>query len=385
MSPETLLAGLVLAIWIYLVFMHGGFWRGLERETIPIAKPAITEIWPPVIAIVPARNEAETLPQCLASLLAQSYPGDFAIIIVDDQSDDATAEIAGNLGRGASRPVNVLRATARPEGWTGKVWAQNTGVSYAEGIAAPGTLYLMTDADIAYEPDSLAGLVRNARARGTVLTSLMVKLKCSSFAEHLLIPAFIFFFQMLYPFAHSNRRDNATAAAAGGCMLIDRAALQRAGGMATIRSALIDDCALARIMKREGPIWLGLAETVRSIRAYPHVADIRQMVARSAYAQLKYSPLLLIGCTAGMALTFLAAPALTLLGTYPANLLAVCAWLLMARAFQPTLRYYCLSPLWGVGLPIIAAMYLAFTLDSAYQHLSGRGGMWKGRSQSVQE
>jgi hopene-associated glycosyltransferase HpnB len=210
----------------------------------------------------------------------------------------------------------------------------------------------------------------------------MAKLNCESFAERALVPAFIFFFKMLYPFAWVSQKESATAAAAGGCMLVDRAALERAGGIQTIRGALIDDCTLAYVLKAQGPIWLGLSERVLSLRPYPKVEDIRRMVARSAYAQLRYSPLFLLGTALGMGLVYLAPPFLILTASYPANALAAAAYLLMAVAFQPTLRFYNRSPLWGLALPFIAAIYLGFTLDSAYQHSAGRGGLWKGRVQA---
>ena len=210
------------------------------------------------------------------------------------------------------------------------------------------------------------------RASGLVLTSLMVKLRCESFAEHANIPAFIFFFQMLYPFPWVNRPQSAVAAAAGGCMLVRADALRRAGGIEVIRGALIDDCALAKALKAHGPIWLGLTERVRSIRPYPAFADIRRMVARSAYAQLRYSPLLLLGTVAGMVLTYLVPPFMALFGSGATRVIGIGTWALMAVAFQPTLRFYRLSPLWGFALPAIALQYMLFTLDSAYQYVRGR-------------
>jgi hopene-associated glycosyltransferase HpnB len=225
--------------------------------------------------------------------------------------------------------------------------------------------------------------VAHAAARADVLTSIMVKLRCDSLAERFLIPGFIFFFQMLYPFAWVNRRDSATAAAAGGCMLIRAEALRRAGGIEAIRNALIDDCALAAILKAQGPIWLGLTERVHSIRRYPDFDDIRRMVARSAYAQLRYSPLLLLGTIAGMGLTYLAPVLLALFGSGPAQGCGLTAWLLMAIALQPTLRLYRVSPLWGLALPAIAFCYTLFTLDSALQFARGKGGLWKGRVQAT--
>ena len=224
--------------------------------------------------------------------------------------------------------------------------------------------------------------VARAQAGGLVLTSLMVKLRCESFAERFFIPAFIFFFQMLYPFAWANNPRRSTAAAAGGCMLVRREVLNNAGGMASIRTALIDDCALAKILKAHGPIWIGLTDRVHSIRAYPSIGDIRSMVSRTAYAQLRYSPLLLAGTVLGLAITYLAPVALTLFASGLAQFLGLFTWLLMAFTFRPTLRFYGLSRLWGLALPAIAAIYMAFTLDSAYQHARGRGGMWKGRAQA---
>jgi hopene-associated glycosyltransferase HpnB len=257
------------------------------------------------------------------------------------------------------------------------------GIAHANTLVPAPDFLLLTDADVGHAPDSLSRLVERAGGKALVLTSLMAKLNCESLAERSLIPAFIFFFQMLYPFAWVNARSTTTAAAAGGCMLVDRRALQRAGGIASIRDALIDDCALAQLMKTQGPIWLGLTERVISLRSYPRFADIRRMVARSAYAQLRYSPLLLAATVAGMTVTYLAAPLLSLVGAFPANLVAVICWALMAGVFQPTLRQYRLSPLWGAALPLVAAIYLGFTLDSAYQHWRGRGGAWKGRLQAI--
>lgn len=377
------LAALTLAIWLYLVFAHGGFWRCAEIE--PAAStPTPGEIWPAVIAVIPARNEAETLPRCLASLSAQTYPGPFSIIVVDDQSDDGTGDLARFAARNSPRPITVLTAPVRPAGWTGKVWAQHAGVTHAENVNTEAKYLLLTDADISYEPNALTGLVRLASRHETVLTSLMAKLNCTSFAERMLVPAFVYFFQMLFPFSFVNRASHKIAAAAGGCMLADRKALGSAGGMASIASALIDDCALARVLKRQGPIWLGLAQSVHSIRPYPKLDDIRQMVARSAYAQLNYSPLLLVGTTIGLIVVFLAAPCLTIMLSWPTKLLAIAAWALMVWSYLPILRYYSRLWVWAPFLPVMTALYLEFTLTSAYQHLRGRGGMWKGRVQAAQ-
>jgi hopene-associated glycosyltransferase HpnB len=214
------------------------------------------------------------------------------------------------------------------------------------------------------------------------LTSLMVKLRCESLAERALVPAFIFFFQMLFPFSWIKQATAATAGAAGGCMLVRAETLRQAGGIEAIRNALIDDCALAAILKARGPIWLGLTERAHSIRRYPDFADIGRMVSRSAYAQLGYSPLLLLGTLAGMGLTYLAPPLLALAASGLARELGFVAWLLMAIALQPTLRFYRVSPLWGIGLPAIAFCYTLFTFDSALQFARGKGGLWKGRVQA---
>ncbi len=383
---ELIVSVLALAIWLYLLLFRGGFWLGRENDARdPPLMAAAGESWPRVVAVVPARNEADMLPQSLPSLLAQDYAHPLTVIVVDDQSEDETSQVARTVGATADGDVVVLRGQARPPGWTGKVWALQQGVAHAASLHDPPDYLLLTDADIAYAPDALRHLVTRARAGGFVLTSLMAKLKCESFAERALVPAFIFFFQMLYPFAWVGRASMRTAAAAGGCMLVERRALESAGGMAAIRSALIDDCALAAVMKAEGPIWLGLTERASSLRPYPRLDDIRRMVSRSAYAQLGYSQLLLAGTVMGMAATYLAPAFLAIFGGYPSSAFGVAAWLLMAIAFQPTLRFYRSSPLWGVALPLIAAAYLVFTLDSAYQHWHGRGGLWKGRPQALPE
>jgi len=387
MTVELVVALLALVVWITCILGRGGFWLGREydsRHLLPIRGDNVAaEDWPSIVAVVPARNEADLLPRSLASLLAQDYRGAFVIVIVDDQSDDGTADTARRLAEGSRRNVIVVRGRPLPQGWTGKVWALEQGIAHASTLARPPRFLLLTDADISHAPDSLTRLIERARANALVMTSLMAKLNCESLAERTLIPAFIFFFQMLYPFAWVNARSTTTAAAAGGCMLVDRQALERAGGIAAIRGALIDDCALAQLMKAQGPIWLGLTDRVLSLRSYSRFGDIRRMVARSAYAQLRYSPLLLTGTVAGMTVTYLAAPLITIVGDYPANMLGGVTWALMAGVFQPTLRQYRLSPLWGGALPLVAAVYVGFTLDSAYQHYRGRGGFWKGRVQAI--
>ncbi|MGZ5850549.1 MAG: glycosyltransferase [Methyloceanibacter sp.] len=382
MTPSLIIAALALGVWIYLALFRGGFWLAHDREDRDRPVPTYDD-WQSVVAIIPARNEALALPRTLLSLSAQNYPGRFSIVVVDDDSSDGTGAIARQLAATLDREVTVFHGEPLPPGWTGKVWAMQQGIAHAEMMEHVPDYLLLTDADIEYSPDAVARLVARAKASRTVLTSLMVKLNCESLAERALIPAFVYFFQMLYPFAWVNRRGARTAAAAGGCMLVDRRALARAGGIAKIRSALIDDCALARLLKAEGPIWLGLSRDVLSLRTYPRFADIRRMVARSAYAELNYSPVLLLGTALGMVLTYLAAPILAIFAPFPANAVAAVAWALMMLTFLPILRFYRVSELWAVAFPLIAAVYLGFTLDSAYQHWRGRGGTWKGRSQAL--
>jgi hopene-associated glycosyltransferase HpnB len=377
---NDLVASMVLVIWLYLLLGRGGFWLGRERDDAIAGQGA----WPAVTAVIPARDEAECVGETIASLLRQDYRGEFTIILVDDQSRDGTAQVARDAAAvlGASGRLTVLSGRPLPAGWTGKLWAQSQGVEAAEAGPRPPDLILFTDADIVYAADELTKLATRAKAGGHVLTSLMAKLRCESLAERMFIPAFIFFFQMLYPFAWANDPRRATAAAAGGCMLVRRETLRAAGGMASIRNALIDDCALAKRLKAHGPIWIGLTDGVRSIRGYSAIEDIRRMVARTAYAQLRYSPLLLAGTVLGLAVTYLAPVLLAVFAGGLARIFGIAAWLLMALAFQPILRFYRVSPLWGLALPAIAAVYMAFTLDSAYQHARGRGGMWKGRAQA---
>ena len=387
---QLIIAAIVLATWLYLIAARGGFWRAAERDddgAVPAALPSMPQ-WPPVTAVVQARDEAETVGDTVASLLRQDYRGPFNVILVDDQSRDATARVAreGAAAFGAGDRLNVIAGRPLPAGWTGKLWAQNQGVEAVAQAANPPEYLLLTDADIVFAPCALSSLVARAERQGLVLNSLMVKLRCKSFAERMFVPAFVFFFQMLYPFGWVNDPRRATAAAAGGCMLVKREALQAAGGLASIRGALIDDCALAKLLKARGPIALALTDNANSRRAYPSIGDIRRMVARTAYAQLGYSPLLLAGTVLGLAVTYLAPVVLTLLADGFAQFAGLFAWALMAIAFRPNLRFYGMSGLrswlWAAALPAIAAMYMAFTLDSAYQHARGRGGMWKGRAQA---
>ncbi|MEO6092009.1 MAG: glycosyltransferase [Novosphingobium sp.] len=363
-----------LAVWTGLIVARGGFWLARERDTRE--QPAAPPAWPSVVAVVPARDEAEVIAESIGSLLAQHYPGAFRVLLVDDGSSDGTAAIARRLTK--AQRLEIVAGRPLPSGWTGKLWAVAQGVETAG--AEPRYLWL-TDADIAHAPDTLRSLVARAEGEGLVLVSLMAKLRCERIAERALIPAFVFFFQMLFPFGRVNR-PTGLGAAAGGCMLVRRDALEAAGGIAAIRTALIDDCALGAALKQQGRVWLGLTDRSRSIRAYDTAGTIAAMISRSAYAQLGYRPFVLLGTVLGLALIYGVPPVFALFGEGAARPAGLAAWALMALAFQPMLRFYRRSPLWGVALPGIAAFYAGCTLLSAWQHHRGRGGMWKGRAQA---
>lgn len=358
------------AAWIYLIAFHGRFWRFAPelavREPSGHAKIAV---------IVPARNEAASIRQSLSSLLSQDYPGEFSIVVVDDNSEDGTGEMAAALAAGGR--LEVLRGQPLPPGWSGKLWAVHQGLAHPQAQRADAIL--LTDADIVHAPSHLSALVACAEAEGLDLVSEMVRLHCATAAERALMPAFVFFFQMLYPFAWVADPARRTAGAAGGTMLISRAALEGAGGVYRIRQHLIDDCALARAIKSTGGrLWLGHGELAASTRAYSW-PDAWNMIARTAYVQLGNSPLRLLGCFAAMGIVYCAPPLLTISSHGLPMLLGVLSWLLMAAAFQPTLRRYGRTPLWGLALPAIALFYLGATLTSAFRHYAGRGGGWKGR------
>jgi hopene-associated glycosyltransferase HpnB len=373
------LASLCCAAWVYLLTARGGFWRAARRDDARLQKQPALRRWPRVTAVIPARDEADVIAANIASLLRQDYRGAFSVIVVDDHSADDTAAVSRRAAAGASRCVTVLTAPDLPAGWMGKVWALDCGIRHAESLPQPPDYLLLLDADIDLAPDTVATLVARAQCGGLVLTSLMAKLNCSSFTERALIPAFIFFFQMLYPFAWVNRSQRKTAAAAGGCMLVDRQSLGEAGGIQAIRGELIDDCALARLMKQQGAIWIALTERAQSKRAYRSFGEIRRMIVRCAFTQLHRSVALLACTTVAMVVVFVAPPVIVLLGAGAARMLAALAWASMALAFQPTLRRHRLAPWWGIALPAIAACYVMLTLDSAYLHMRGRGGEWKGR------
>ena len=368
------LAALTAVIWLILLLGRGFFWLSAVRDDEPQAPPGR---WPSVVAVIPARNEAAVIGDSVGSLLRQDYPGPLSVIVVDDDSSDGTAAVAHGSAQGSARALTVLKGEPLPAGWTGKLWALKQGIAAAEKSAPD--LLLLTDADIAHAPDSLSWLAAKATAEGTVLTSFMAKLRCESLAERSHVPAFIYFFEMLYPFSWVRQPQARTAAAAGGCVLLKADALRKAGGIESIRNALIDDCSLARRMKAVGPIWLGLTERVHSIRPYETFADVRQMISRSAYAQLNFSPLLLAGTLVGMGVTYLAAPLLAIFARGWPQGVGLAVWAAMALSFVPTLRFYRLSPIWGIALPGIAMLYALYTFDSAWKHWRRRGGQWKGR------
>lgn len=360
------IATLALLIWVYLIFLHGRFWQ--FGPVLDVAQPASA---PSVAIVVPARNEAPTIDSALRSLLAQDYPGPFRVILVDDESTDGTSEHA----RAIDDPrLTIVAGQPRPAGWSGKLWALAQGI--AEGEEAE--LLLLTDADIVHDPRHLASLA--ARIERYDMVSEMVELSRASLAEAALVPAFVFFFQLLYPFERVNDPLRATAAAAGGTILIRRAVLTRIGGIEAVRGALIDDVALARAVKRGGPIWLGHSVLARSLRPYPRVADIWHMIARTAYVQLRCSPLLLVGCVIGMALTWIVPPLAAIAGHGAARILGALAWVAMAWSYLPTLRRFRLAPLWAPFLPLVALFYSAATIGSAVNHHFGRGVTWKSRA-----
>jgi hopene-associated glycosyltransferase HpnB len=379
---------LAAVIWAYLVVAHGGFWRTDQR--LPPGKAAEPVSWPDVVAIVPARDEAETVPVALPTLLGQEYPGAFSVILVDDSSSDGTADIATNIGEQAGRQLRIVTAKPREAGWAGKVWAMAQGLEAAGipwGANADGYV-LFTDADIAWEPGALRDLVAAADAGDRDLVSQMALLRAQTQWERVLVPAFVYFFAQLYPFRRVNQPASRTAAAAGGCMLISQAALEQSGGLQPISAALIDDVALGRMIKRQGRRgWLGLTTHVKSVRPYDTLTSLWHMIARSAYTQLRYSPLLLAGTVIGLLLVYVAPPAGAIAGLATGNTLAAVAglagWLLMSVSYLPMLRLYRLSPLRAPTLPVIALLYAAMTIDSARRHYAGRGGEWKGRTASV--
>ena len=378
------LSCLSLVIWCVLLFFRGGFWR--TRPAAPLAT-APRDAWPAVAAVVPARNEADVIAQAVSTLLAQEYPGAFHVIVVDDHSTDGTADAAraAALQLQCSDRLTVLTAKPLPPGWSGKVWAQSQGIEAVRTLGRPADFLLLTDADIGHPTDAVTQLVARADAEKRDLVSLMVRLRCDSLWEKALIPAFVFFFAKLYPFSWVNNPRNKTAAAAGGCMLVRRTALEEAGGIESIRAELIDDCSLAARIKHRGegrhPIRLDVAARSVSLRPYDNSGEIWNMIARTAFTQLRYSGWLLAGTLAGMVIIYLIPPiAALVLG--PLGWPAWLAWAAMCCAYAPMLRYYGRSPLWAPFLPLVALFYVGATFASAVRYWRGKGGQWKARVQA---
>lgn len=367
----ALVSLLTFAVWVYLVGFHGRFW-----SSSPVLEAARPEGNAKLAVIVPARNEAENIRESLGSLLAQDYPGELSILLVDDNSTDGTGEIAARMGD--DQRLSIIAGEPLPPGWSGKLWAVHQGLMHERARAA--RYVLMTDADIVHDPDHVSTLVAKADSDGLDLVSEMVRLHCVTAAERALMPAFVFFFQMLYPFASVADPKKSVAGAAGGTMLVSRAALDRVEGVSRIRHHLIDDCALAKQIKATGgKIWLGHTGRAVSARVYASWRDVWDMIARTAYVQLKHSPLMLMGCVAGMGLMYGAPPLLAIFAHGLPRASGLLCWAMMALIFQPTLRRYRLSPLWGVLLPCISLFYLGATVASAFRHYAGRGGGWKNR------
>jgi hopene-associated glycosyltransferase HpnB len=394
------------AAWVYLVAAHGGFWLTSQRLP-PGSQPGEVpseKTWPAVAAVVPARNEAESLPVTLPALLAQDYPGEFRVFLVDDNSDDGTGAIAAELGEKAERhggaPLTLVKGQPRPDGWAGKVWAMTQGFAAATtpSTSTPSTsalpeYVLFTDADISWAPHALRDLVRSAAADDRGLVSQMALLRAETWWERVIVPAFVYFFAQLYPFRKVNDPKSQTAGAAGGCMLVKRSALEDAGGLEKIKGALIDDVALGTLLKRHGSrTWLGLTTDIRSARPYPDLASLWHMIARSAYVQLRYNPLLLAGTIIGLLVLYVAPVAGTIAALVTAatgstgaavaltGIAGLIGWALMTASYVPMLRLYGLSPFRAPALPLIAALYAAMTADSARRHYSGRAVSWRGRT-----
>lgn len=353
-----------LLIWLYLFFAHGKFW-----ESAPELPPASPHGFPAVDIIIPARDEVETIAPVIASLLAQNYVGSFRVILVDDGSTDGTAAAAGTHEK-----LTIISASPKPPGWSGKLWALQQGVA-----AGTAKILLFADADITHDPRHLTSLVARLLHPRVDMVSEMVRLNCTSWPERFLIPAFVYFFQMLYPFAAVNDPQKSTAAAAGGTVLLRRDALERIGGLSAMKGALIDDVTLAQKLKIQGPIFLGHSGLATSIRPYPHALDIWNMISRTAFTQLKYSGLILAGTIIGMALVWFAAPYEVLFGHGFARLAGLATSALAVISYFPTLARYRQNRFFALALPFIALFYLAATIASAIKHWRGTGATWKNR------
>jgi hopene-associated glycosyltransferase HpnB len=379
---SIILAGVALLTWIFLTFFRGSFWQ-LSPFDDDVARHDSLQRWPRVVAIVPARNEAETISLTLESLISQDYPGELQIVLVDDHSEDATAMLAQRLveAGGAANRVTILQAAPLEAGWTGKLWALEQGL--VKAASCTPEYFWFTDADIAHAPDTARRLVARAESGQLDLVSLMVLLQAKAFPERLLIPPFLYFFLKLYPPKWIADPKSHTAGAAGGCILLRREALERMGGLSIIRKEVIDDCALARVVKGNGgTIWMGLTRKSVSLRNYARFGQIRDLIARTAFTQLDYSGLLLLGTIVGMLLAYLL-PVVLAFGAQPVVWrMSLAAWALMTITYLPTMRFYRLSPLWAPVLPLAAAFYAYATCLSAARFWLGRGGQWKGRAQA---
>jgi hopene-associated glycosyltransferase HpnB len=372
---------LSLVVWEMMLLFHHNFWRA---DQLLGFEPPHDWKWPTVVAVVPARDEVEYIERALSSLLKQDYPGQFFVVLVDDNSGDGTAEAARSLG---DERLTIISGQPLPSAWTGKMWAVSQGVATAVESHPEVGYFLFTDADIEHAPSNLRRLIAKAIRNDRVLVSLMVKLRCQSFWEKLLIPAFVLFFQKLYPFAAVNDPSNPVAAAAGGCMLVHRKTFELAGGIEKIKDRVIDDCALGALMKNHGSIWLGLAEDTLSLRPYESLADIWRMVARSAFIQLRRSWIMLGIAVFGMIFLYLVPVAATIYGagwqSSPLLVTGMLGWIIMIIAYIPTLRFYGVSLAWAPTLPLAGLLYILMTIDSARRHMMGKGGGWKGRHADV--
>jgi len=387
MIAAMMIAGLFsLVVWLYLFLAHNRFWRADQRLTRIGDDP---QAWPRVLSIIPARNEADVIETAVRSLLDQDYPARLDIVVVDDGSSDGTGDLVKRLKvkRGAARSLHLIRNSERPRGWSGKLWALHQGIVHAEAAGLDAPIILLTDADIAHDSGSLTSLVKKMVNEDRDLVSLMVRLRVVGLWEQLLIPPFVFFFQMLYPFPAVNDPKHTIAAAAGGCVLVTWEALEDSGGIEAIKGDLIDDVALGKAIKRRpqgsGRIWLGLTAETVSLRAYDTLSSIWAMVARTADSQLGHSLIALIGTILGLFLVYLLPPLLVLGLPFhqriELGLLGIMAWVIMGMAYWPTIKLYRQTPVWILALPIAAVCYAAMTIDSARQYRLGRGGLWKGR------
>ncbi len=388
-------AGASLVAWVLLLSLRGGYWRVRPLlDSAPVRLGDRRAEWPSVAAVIPARNEAAVIGDVLPTVLAQDFPGAFHVVLVDDRSEDGTGDIAHAVAArlGPGERLAVVRGEPLPAGWAGKVWAMSQGT--ATSAAARADYVWFTDADIAHDAGILRALVEKAEAERLDLVSLMARLRVDSGWDRLLIPAFVYFFSKLYPFRHVGDPRRRTAGAAGGCMLVRREALERAGGVERIRGALIDDCALGRLIKRSGGrIWLGFTRSVRSVRAYGTLRSTWDMVARSAYTQLRHSPLLLSGTVLGMVFLYVTGPAAAVgglvgavvgvPGAFTLSALGAASWLLQSLSFLPILRHHEAGRWPAAFLPWAGVLYVAMTVDSAWRHATGRGGAWKGRVQAA--